>query len=316
MKLSDQQLVAEAFEGTLDEAGFRKLQDRLRAEPGLLALYREQAMLHHSLAEEFDGRRMIGGEPRDLAARSRRLPLLVAVLCLTGLIFAAWKWLGAPHGNEEVFAGNPESPVAPAAPSSGIIEERVLLRDRFDSGPPLAGRQPGTGESHWRLERGAPELTGDHLDGSNYEAYFTLPADGLSAEFPVLLVTVTTAAPAGPPFHSPGWAGVSLYQDGYEICFFGDSYGNGGTWSLDVKRRLPPIISTPPVQGAQTMSLSYDRRDGTVGLYQGSTAEGAPLAASKLLPGLKFDQVRIGASEGASFPVALLELRSASGLPE
>ena len=60
MNLNDQQLVAAAFDGALDKASFRRLQDRLGNEPALLALYREHALLHHSLCEEFEGSQMIG----------------------------------------------------------------------------------------------------------------------------------------------------------------------------------------------------------------------------------------------------------------
>lgn len=311
MNLNDQQLVADAFEGTLDESGFRKLQQRLREDPEMVALYRDHALLHHSLAEEFEGRGMIGESGSPAAKSSRGVAIAVAFAALLALGFAAWKgWGGSSSAATGARTENRPVEAADRAELSGELPSKVLLEDRFDAGATLSGRQPHRGASQWRLERGDPKFAGGHLDGDNYEAYFTLPADGLSADFPVLLVTVTTRQGAGAPFHTTGWAGVSLYQDGYEVCFFGDSFGPGDSWSLDVKRRLEPIESQPPLAGPQTMTLRYDRRDGSVEIFKGAEPRGEPSARSKLLPGMNFDQVRIGASEGAGLALSRLEVRS------
>jgi hypothetical protein len=126
----------------------------------------------------------------------------------------------------------------------------------------------------------------------------------------VLLVTVETVAGGDKPFHTPGWAGFSLYQEGYEVCFFGDSYGPEETWSLDVKRSLVPLIPARNITGPRTMTLRYDRRDGTVELHEGDKPGSEPLVRSKILPGQNFDQVRIGASAEASLSVASIKVRA------
>jgi hypothetical protein len=178
-----------------------------------------------------------------------------------------------------------------------------MLEEHFDSGTFETGRRPASGASHWRLEKGVPKILGDHLEGSDFEAYFYLPADALSPARPVLLVTVETVMAAEAPFHTPGWSGFSLYQDGYEVCFFGDSFGPEETWSLDVKRSLVPLKPATYVDGPRTMTLRYDRRDGSVELHEGPEPGAHPLIRSKLLPGFNFDQIRIGAGPGAALGV-------------
>ena len=448
MNLQDQQLVAAAFEGALDEAGFQRLQERMRQEPGLVALYREHALLHHSLCEEFEGRHMMGDALPRVAGRPwKALVLLGAAALLLG--FAGWGWkfvfpsagsraaagwdlsadaiatvdgrpatadsgltegsrisvergwvrlnwpgdtvvsLGAPatvviqgdralhlatgrvrvrcpgdkagftvttsllgavgraaefgvasrpgtsdevhafRGKVEVTAAAggavewlAEQEAVTAEPGGTMkrmpsregefeslqSESRLLLEDRFETGTTLAGRRPAVGDSQWRLERGAPEWKGSNLEGGDFEAYFSLPSASLSSARPVLLATLETVATAD--FHTPGWAGFSLYQDGYEVCFFGDSYGPEKTWSLDVKRSLYPLMPEPYVTGPRTMTLRYDRRDGTIEVHEGPEPGADPLVRSKILPGLTFDQVRIGASAGASLGLSRLTVRA------
>lgn len=452
MNLNDQQLVAAAFDGALDESGFRRLQDRLRDEPTLLALYREHALLHHSLAEEFEGSEMIGHSVPSVARAPRWVPVLAACAAAVAVVFAAWQFLkpdlpapvvagcdfsadaiakvddrpaldgsgfsvgsrlsvergwvrlnlpkkavalieapasvvyeadqllrfesgrgrflcpesargftvrsgslvAVDHGTDfgivsrpgaadelHVFSGEVavnavtgsskavlKSKEAVAIDGDGTLqrmpareedfesltpEVRVLLEDRFDTGAPLAGRQPVIGKSHWRLEKGTAQLKDGHLEGSDFEAYFWLPADGMSASRPVLQVTLETVA--APDFHTPLWAGVSLYQEDYEHCFFGDSYGPEETWSLDVKRRFIPVLPSPHLSGPRTMTLRYDRRDGSIELHEGDTAGESPIIRSKIQPGLSFDQIRIGAGEGATLAVSRLLVRAVSEPP-
>lgn len=316
MNLKDQELIADAFEGALDEAGFRKLQERLREEPALLALYRDQALLHHSLCEEFEGRKMIGDPAPRVAARPWQMIGLLVIASVI-LWFAGWGVnLMFPSAEKQGgrAAGSDGAEVMPAISEPGAdsgtlaAETHVLLEDRFDRGTPLAGRRPVGGASHWRLERGSPELKGGHLEGRGFEAYFSLPPDGLSPKRPVLLATIWTVD--APSFHTPGWSGFSLYQDGYEICFFGDSYGPEETWSLDVKRRLLPLTPSPFLRGPRTMTLRYDRRDGTIELHEGESSGEHPLVRSKILPGLVFDQVRIGASDEATLALLKISVRA------
>ena len=316
MNLKDQQLVADAFEGSLDEAGFQKLQERLREEPALMAHYRDQAVLHHSLCEEFEGRHMMDDPvPRVQAKRWRIYTLPGMALLLLG--FAGWgvKRLFPPAampGGKAMGADVAESrsgnPAGDQDSESMTPAAFVLLDDRFDTGAPLAGRRPVTGASFWRLEKGAPELKGGHLEGSGFEAYFSLPPESLSPSQPVLLATIETVA--APSFHTVGWAGFSLYQDGYEICFFGDSYGPEESWSLDVKRRLLPLMPSPLLPGPRTMTLRYDRRDGTIEVHEGGEPAGNPVVRSKILPGMTFDQIRIGASDEATLALSRIRVRA------
>lgn len=448
MRLTDHQLVAAAFEGALGQSDFDILQRRLAAEPELLALYREHALLHHSLCEEYEGRESLGDSVPSVSRIPRWLVPLLAFVAVAVLGLAAWK-LTRPAGAGALIAGSslskdalaaidgrpmldgsgfapgsrltvergwarlnlPHQVVAiveaPAAivyesdrnllvengrvrfqiPSgvesltvktaalvavnrgtgfgvisrpgtadevhvfsgevslravtgnantslksgeaasidgNGILsrmparendfasltpEIRVLLEDRFDSGIMETGRRPRIGASHWRLEKGSPSITSNHLEGSDFETFFWLPADSLSSARPILLVTVETVPGSSSlPFHSEQWAGFSLYQEGYEVCFFGDSFGPEETWSLDVKRSLVPLVPATKISGPRTMTLRYDRRDGTVELHDGPEPGDSPLVRSKLLPGLNFDQVRIGAGPGASLSVASLKV--------
>jgi hypothetical protein len=60
MNRSDHQLIQNAIDGSLAGGKFRTLQQRMRDEPELAALYHDYALLDHSLSEEFEGKRMIG----------------------------------------------------------------------------------------------------------------------------------------------------------------------------------------------------------------------------------------------------------------
>lgn len=442
MRLSDHQLVMAAFEGTLGENAFLDLQRRLGEEPELLALYREHALLHHSLCEEYEGRSMTGDVPPASSRAPRWVTPLVTLVVVAALCIAVWKWL-SPHSPAQAIAGCDFSADASArldglpavdgsgfspgsrltvergwvrlglpwksmavvqAPASivyeadkvirvesgrvrfqcpleapgltvktpsfvaaaqtadfGVLakpggrdeahvfdgeinlkavsgqatatlrakdaasvggegsiqriesreqefasltpEVRLMLEERFDSGTFETGRRPAVGASHWRLEKGSPKILDGHFEGADFEAYFYLPTDALSPSRPVLLVTVETVPTSGSPFHTSQWSGFSLYQEGYEVCFFGDSFGPEETWSLDVKRSLVPLKPATFVEGPRTMTLRYDRRDGTVELHQGSDPGENLLIRSKLLPGLNFDQIRIGAGPGASLGI-------------
>ena len=52
------------------------------------------------------------------------------------------------------------------------------------------------------------------------------------------------------------------------------------------------------------------RRDGTIEVHEGPEPGADPLVRSKILPGLTFDQVRIGASAGASLGLSRLTVRA------
>ncbi len=321
MNLKDQQLVADAFEGALDEAGFQKLQERLREEPALLAHYRDQALLHHALCEEFEGRHMIDDPVPRVAAKQWQIYTLLGIAFLllgsagwgVKLLFPPAEVPGGKATGADVAGSRSGSPAGEEDSESVNLKTSVLLEDRFDTGAPLAGRRPATGASFWRLEKGVPELKGGHLEGRGFEAYFSLPPESLSPSSPVLLATIETVA--APSFHTAGWAGFSLYQDGYEICFFGDSYGPEESWSLDVKRRLLPLMPSPLLPGPRTMTLRYDRRDGTIEVHEGRDPGEHPIVRSKILPGMTFDQIRIGASDEAILALSKISVRAVQAAP-
>lgn len=55
---SDHDLIQQVLDGSISHENFKAFQMRMRNEPELLGLYREYALLHHSLCEEFEGRRI------------------------------------------------------------------------------------------------------------------------------------------------------------------------------------------------------------------------------------------------------------------
>lgn len=54
MKRNDHHLIQRVLDGSVGTAEFRHFQQRLRGEPGLVALYRDYAALHHILSEEYE----------------------------------------------------------------------------------------------------------------------------------------------------------------------------------------------------------------------------------------------------------------------
>lgn len=54
MKRNDHQLIQRVLDGNIRTAEFKEFQQRLRREPELLALYRDYALLHHMLSEEYE----------------------------------------------------------------------------------------------------------------------------------------------------------------------------------------------------------------------------------------------------------------------
>ena len=56
---NDHDLIQQVLDGSIGHEGFKAFQMRLRREPGLVALYRQYALLHHTLCEEFEGRLVV-----------------------------------------------------------------------------------------------------------------------------------------------------------------------------------------------------------------------------------------------------------------
>ena len=59
------------------------------------------------------------------------------------------------------------------------------------------------------------------------------------------------------------------------------------------------------------MTLRYDSRTGEVTLHHGATPLSLPVCSGSIPPGIHIDEIRLGASAGASLAVNSLEIRLA-----
>lgn len=162
----------------------------------------------------------------------------------------------------------------------------------------------------WRVDFGNPSIGGQWIEGANFTAYHKLPTPQPADEATVLLATIEVGKPPIGEFHTDGWAGLSFFSEGREMLFFGDSFGTRPTWSLDVKQRIPVILPENPVLGPREVTLRYDIRNGSVSLHDGSVPLRPPFCEGKLPPGIRFDEIRLGASSGAALRVESLQIRS------
>ena len=454
----DHQLIQQVLDGAIGQKGFMAFQERLRCEPELRALYRQYALLHHVLCEEYEGQRLVR---KPAPAARRQWPMLVAGLAAAAVIAllayiqsrspvshgadpgvfaraafsedAVWKidgqethaaglttelaqgavvqlhqgqaritlksgavavidgetQLALPAGDSlrldhgrgrfrldtpngkltvatsslaavdlgtefgilshpgvpdevDVFEGRVELRLpdggsgqtlaagdAARVTDVGTIERVPVTMDRMpqelpqftpileenfaDDAPAnrtLDQHHPKIGQGNWRVANGKPAMLTSRLEGTEFNAYFKLPETVPSKDAPVLLATMETLEPLSGKFHTDGWAGMSFYRNGTELLFFGDSYGPEITWSLDVKQGLPPVFPKTPVTGPHTITLCYHRATGTVSLHQGALPLGPAFCQGKLPPGLDFDEIRIGASQGASLALRSLTVRA------
>ncbi len=307
------------MDGSISQEAFAGFQQRLRLEPELEKSYGEYALLHHSLCEEFEGR-LITGKPVPVSRRNlpaavvwfaaaaaaavallavlfyrrgaKPAPLIAAVSCSADAV-----WLSAGEAGRVSGADG--------------IEPFTADGSRFSKGlghfePIVAG--PFI-KAEWRADYGNPSISGDRIDGMNYSVFLALPTtlpDGLR---PVVLVTLEAGRPSNGEFHTDGWAGVSFFNKGTEVIFFGDSYGPERTWSLDVKQRVPIILPGNLVVGPRTVTLRYDRKSGEVTLHEGGVPLGSAFCSGKLPPGTMFDQNRINASSNAALAVRSLTVQ-------
>ena len=135
---SDHDLIQQVLDGSISHEGFKAFQMRLRNEPELLGLYREYALLHHTLCEEFEGHqivRMACPKPR----RSYRAPAIAV-----GFAAAAAVVLLATQLNR------PARPSRTAPPA--IAQAEVAFSD--DAVWNIKGDHFATGQTA-KLERGA-----------------------------------------------------------------------------------------------------------------------------------------------------------------
>ena len=453
----DHQLVQQVLDGSIGQKGFMAFQERLRREPELVGLYRQYALLHHVLCEEYEGQ-LLTRKP--VPAARRLMPVwwmglaAAAVIALLVVVQfwspasrahdkgyfatagfsedAVWEILGKQEGSGlttrlaqgaiirlqqgqarvtlksgavavidgdtelglvaddmlrldhgrgrfrldkpggkltvttssfsvmdlgtefgmESHAGGPDevqvfegrvelrlpdggaSQVLAAGDAARVNKDHTIERipvtmARMPKAPPrflpvfeehfeeaaattgaLDQHHPKVGQGTWRVTRGNPTIAASRLEGADFEAFFMLPGKSLRKEAPVLLATMETLEPLRGKFHTDGWAGMSFYQGGKELLFFGDGFGPEPTWSLDVKQDLQVVVPKTPLTGPHTVTLCYHRDTGAVSLHVGSVPLGPAFCAGKIPPGLEFDEIRIGASEGASLALRSLTVRA------
>ena len=80
--------------------------------------------------------------------------------------------------------------------------------------------------------------------------------------------------------------------------------------SLDAKQKTQVIIPEPPVVGARKVTLRDDRTTGEASLHDGGLPLKAAFCEGKVPAGLRFDEIRLGASAGTALMVDSLELRA------
>ena len=119
-----------------------------------------------------------------------------------------------------------------------------------------------------------------------------------------------TTEPFNGRFHTAGWAGMSFYQEGRELLFFGDGFGEEMTWSIDVKQGLPVLLPENRVVGQRTVTLCYNRNTGAASLHEGSLPLGPAFVTGTLPAGIEFDEIRIGASEESVLALRSLTVRT------
>lgn len=199
-----------------------------------------------------------------------------------------------------------------ASVGSGLRVERFAVAD--NSFPETLGdfKTVLGGElkaADWRVDKGAPEVKYGVISGSDFEAFRKLPGLEDPGSRAVVLATLETMDPEDGAFHSGNWAGMSFFNDGEEILFFGDSYGDVGTWSLDLKQDAPVILPETNLPGARKVTMRYDARTGLVTLHEGGLPLAAPFCRGWLDAGQTFDEVRLGAAYGAAIAVKGAEVR-------
>jgi hypothetical protein len=164
--------------------------------------------------------------------------------------------------------------------------------------------------TRWRLAKGEVMVQKGHVEGRNFEAFLPLKIDEAAAQRGVLLVTMAVENPHIGAFHTDGWSGLSLFRGGEEVVFFGDGFGPEKTWSLDVRQQLPLVLPKHVVIDARAVTLRYDAASGAVSLHYGRLPLGPAFCESKIAAGIRFDEVRLSASEEAALAVRSLQIRA------
>jgi hypothetical protein len=192
---------------------------------------------------------------------------------------------------------------------AGEAAALTVFADDFSdaNGTPMSGKSPDIGLGTWNVTLGAPGFTvqDGSVDtfGADRLAVGTFIDDlGAGEILELILTTVST----GGSFHSLGWAGVGLFEDGSEAFFFGDVFGDTSVW------RLEEVF----VQGAdttlsgdtQTVTFTYDFDTGVVALYLGAGTGGTLLASLNGQASVALDQVRFGGGTGGAMNVDSIQV--------
>jgi len=87
---NDHQLIQQVLDGSISHEGFQSFQLRLRREPELVVLYRQYALLHHALCEEFESMRLVKKPTsqvrRGLVAVAAGLGIAAVIFLLASLV--------------------------------------------------------------------------------------------------------------------------------------------------------------------------------------------------------------------------------------
>lgn len=162
----------------------------------------------------------------------------------------------------------------------------------------------------WRVAQGAPEVSPGMLRGKEFQAYRKVRAFSGLGDRSVILATLALDPQAASGFHTGEWAGLSFLWKGEEMLFFGDSFGAGKTWSLDLKQGEPVIHpeKSHSVEESETVTMRYDAWSGLVTLHSGGLPLDTPFCRGWIAPGTKFDEIRIATGPGAEIAAKRLEI--------
>jgi hypothetical protein len=201
--------------------------------------------------------------------------------------------------------------------TTGFPKAVTIFADNFDEPDltPLSGKMPDTGAGPWKIEYGGPLIENGILDTSGnvrHTAFAPLEIPVLDDVSHVLLLTLETEDPATSRFHSPGWAGVSLYTGDQERIFVGDPCGLAEGWALH-PAGYSARNACPLLHGKSTVTLRYDYRTGLAQLFEGTDTSGPALASEWIEPGLQFDRIRIANGSQADAAVDAGKPASAAG---
>lgn len=188
-----------------------------------------------------------------------------------------------------------------------LTSQSAEFANRLDRFKPLASTP--FRKSDWRISYGNPSISETRIEGANFSMYRKLDSQSL-ADDSIMLVSLQCTDPSSGKFHSEGWAGMSLFASGNEMLFLGDPYGPGNSWAIEIKSAGHSAPQATATSGSATMTLRYDSRNGAISLHEGGIPLKPAVYSTKIPPGIRFDEIRLGASAGAALAVTTLEVRA------